>query len=386
MSTLRVSTIQNASSSTANLTLDASGNATVGNTLVMGSSFKRNRIINGDMRVDQRNAGASTTPTSDTYVVDRWQLRTPSGIFSAQTQTSTVPTGFTNAIKLTVVSAAGSISAGTVNNLTQYIEGYNIADLGWGTASAKTITISFLVNTSVAGTYPVAFYNSAYTATYVATYTISAPNVNTWQTITLTIPGATSGTWLTTNGQGINVCFDLGSGSNYNTTANTWGSSGVRTSGTVSLSTNSSATFYITGVQLETGSVATPYERQIYSEQLAQCQRYYYRATGGTAYQVFGQGKAYSTGTVNFLLNLPTTMRATPTSIDTSAMSTFQAETGATSVTTPTSITINTASGSPQIVNMDFTKSGSFTAGAYYYVLANNTSGTSAYVGASAEL
>jgi hypothetical protein len=283
---------------------------TVGGTAIGAgnSSTMKNRIINGAMVIDQRNAGASVTPTTDTYVIDRFLLRQPSAIFSAQTQTTTTTSGFSNSLKLTVASVQGSISSGTVNNITQYIEGYNIADLGWGTANAKTVTLSFWVQSSVTGTYSTSLYNGGFGTAYVSTYTIST--ANTWQQVSLTIPGPTSGTWLSTNGVGIAVTFDLGSGSGYNGTAGSWGSGALRTSSSISLSTNSSATFYITGIQLEVGSSATGYEYRQYGQELALCQRYCFVPNMTNSYYTGGCNGANSAlATIPF----PSQMRTAPT-------------------------------------------------------------------------
>jgi hypothetical protein len=296
MSTLRTINVIHPSGSTTNIVNDASGNVAVGNnltvagtstisgnetvtgTLVMGSSFKRNRIINGNMVVDQRNAGASVTAnTSPVFPVDRFYCdANANGVFTAQRST-TAPTGFTNSVILTVTTARTSIAASDVYAIRQQIEGFNTADLGWGTASAQSVTLSFWVRSSITGTYAVAFFNSAFNRSYVATYTVNA--ANTFEQKTITIAGDTTGTWLTDNGIGLSVLWDLGSGSNYNGTAGSWAAVGrIRTSATTNWISTNGATFYITGVQLEVGTKATPYEMQIYSDQLAQCQRYYWKS------------------------------------------------------------------------------------------------------------
>ena len=277
--TLKCDTIQNASSSTANLTLDASGNATVGNTLVMGSSFKRNKIINGDMRVDQRNAGASVTYTNSVgYGIDRWRnvaIGTSLGFSVARSATAPAGSGFTNSLLATVTTAKNPSSTDQAR-INQYIEGFNVSDLDWGTANAKAVTLSFWVRASVTGTYCVSITNAdSATRSYVATYSINASN--TWEQKSITIPGDTSGTWTTANSVGMGVSFALGSGSGFNApAASTWyGAEYQQTSAQTLWINNAGATFYITGVQLEVGSIATPYERQIYSNQLNECMRYY---------------------------------------------------------------------------------------------------------------
>ena len=233
----------------------------------------KNRIINGDMRIDQRNAGASISTTGG-FFVDRWvEYFSGGGVYSAQ-QSSTVPTGFSNSSVLTVTAADSSIAAGDYYMIRHNIEGYNVADLGWGTANASTVTLSFWVRSSITGTYGGSLTNSAETRSYPFTYTISV--ANTWEQKSITIAGDTAGTWLVTSGRGIGINFGLGMGSTYSGTAGSWASTVYlsSTGATNWISTNG-ATFYITGVQLEIGSTATPFERRLYNQELANCQRYY---------------------------------------------------------------------------------------------------------------
>lgn len=231
-----------------------------------------NRIINGAMEIDQRYGGAAV-PNANNYTVDRWSSgRLGSGTYTVQ-QSTVAPSGFINSL-LTTVTTSVTPSATDTYQAVQAVEGFNIADLAWGTSSAKTVTVSFWVRSSVTGLYAVSLFNG--TRSYVATYTIVA--ANTWEYKTVTIPGDTSGVWATNNSAGVYVCFDLGSGSNFNASAaNTWQSTGNlrRTSGCVSLISTNGATFYVTGVQLEVGSSATPFEWRPYGLELSLCQRYY---------------------------------------------------------------------------------------------------------------
>ena len=242
---------------------------------VTGIGFK-NRIINGDMRIDQRNAGASVTPANNQYTLDRfWASLTQSSKFTVQQNAGSVtpPVGFINYLGVTS-SSAYSVASGDLFIMAQNIEGLNVADLGWGTANAKTITLSFQVYSSLTGTFGGSIVNNGSTRSYPFTYTISS--ANTWTTATITIAGDTSGTWLTTNGIGIRVYFNLGSGSTYSGTANAWGSAlYTAPTGAVSVVGTNGATWYITGVQLEVGSSATGFEYNDYGRQLAQCQRYF---------------------------------------------------------------------------------------------------------------
>ena len=236
----------------------------------------RNRIINGDMRIDQRNAGASVTSAGPIYTVDRWSWYYTSGSGHTIQQNTDAPTGFSNSLKVTIGTGA-SPSADHQNIIWQPIEGYNVADFGFGAAGASTITFSFWVKSSLAGTFNVWLHNSGDDRSYVSTYTISAANA--WEQKTVTVVGDTSGTWLKTNGKGLLVGFSLGCGSNFNATANTWSAADYKsTSGATSVVGTSGATFYITGVQLEPGSTATPFERRSYGQELALCQRYYQKS------------------------------------------------------------------------------------------------------------
>jgi hypothetical protein len=234
----------------------------------------RNRIINGDMRIDQRNAGASVGfNTSSNFGVDRFKTYNTVGSGSTVQRSTTAPAGFSNSLLFTVGTGA-SPSASSECIFFQPIEGFNVSDLGFGTASASSVTVSFQVRSSVTGTYAFRLRNQAGNRSYVATYTVNA--ANTWETKSVTIAGDTSGTWATDNTIGILLTFDLGSGSDYNTTAGAWqAGSYTRTSGCVNFIATSGATFYITGVQLEAGSVASPFERRDYGRELMMCQRYY---------------------------------------------------------------------------------------------------------------
>lgn len=269
----------------------------------------RNRIINGDMRIDQRNAGASVTPSiqSATYITDRFYFLQNSSTLPSIQQSTDAPEGFTNSLLFTNTSTGTTPAYAQV---VQNIEGHNTADLGWGTANAQAITASFRVKSSLTGTFSVAFRNASVNRSYVTTYTISAPN--TWETKTVTVPGDTSGTWLTNNGTGISFIFGLGANSGTSTVDQWTNSSDYYLSGSVNVMGTANATWQITGVQLEAGSVATPFERRQYGQELALCQRYYWKSglvsesIGATGYMIAGNA-------VWSQFCFPVTMRATPT-------------------------------------------------------------------------
>lgn len=276
MSTLAATNLKHASSASNNIVLDSSGNATFAGTAVPASSFLRNRIINGDMRIDQRNAGAAVTISSYGYGLDRWGYQCSGGGAWSSQRSAVAPAGFPNSLILTVTTADASIGSTDVYQLFQKIEGFNASDFGFGTASAQTITVSFWVRSSVTGTYSASFQNASFNRGYVATFTVNV--ADTFEYKTITIPGDTSGTWDTTNGIGLQLAIDLGSGSASNITAGSWQSvstSSLRTSGSVNWIANAGATFFLTGVQLEVGTAATPFERRQYGQELLLCQRYY---------------------------------------------------------------------------------------------------------------
>jgi hypothetical protein len=249
----------------------------------------KNRIINGAMVIDQRNAGASVTPADNTYTLDRWQAsQTVSSKFSVQ-QSSNVPAGFSISMLITSLSAY-SVASGEVFAMAQQIEGYNVADLNWGTANAKTVTLSFWVRSSLTGTFGGALANSNVTRSYPFSYTISA--ANTWEYKTVTIAGDTSGTWQTTTSTGIRVWVGLGVGSTYSGTAGAWAGSDFRSvTGATSVVATNGATFYITGVQLEVGSTATSFDYRQYGTEFLLCMRYA---------QQIGQGAAGRVGGTNY--------------------------------------------------------------------------------------
>jgi hypothetical protein len=283
----------------------------------------RNRIINGDMRIDQRNVGANTTPTDNAYTLDRWHTQvsqtakmTIQKMDSANSsatgyEANSAPAGFANSLKVTSLSGY-SVGASDYFAVDQCIEAFNLIDLNWGTANAKSVTLSFWVKSSLTGTFGGSVTNGAFNRSYPFTYTIVA--ANTWEQKFVVIPGDTTGTYGTTNGRGIYVQFGLGAGSTYGGTAGSWSANGYvsATGGTSVVGTNA-ATWYITGVQLEEGSQATPFEYRHYGTELQLCQRYYQKWVYTLNSNMAALGLCTSTSSVvaNFPLYFP--MRTEPT-------------------------------------------------------------------------
>jgi hypothetical protein len=278
------------------------------------------------------------------------------------------------------VASAVTVGASDYFGIVQPIEGFNFSDVGFGTASAKTVTLSFQVYSSLTGTFGASLINYAVNRSYPFSYTVSS--ANTWTSVSVTIPGDTTGTWVgATNSVGVYVRFGLGSGSTFSSTANAWGAGNfVQPTSTVSVVGTNGATFYITGVQLEVGSVATPFEREIYSTTLAKCQRYYWRMpANGTVYPGYGLGFAQSSTEARIIIQNPVQMRDRPSVLDYGG--TIALYNG---IIFPT-VTSMAFEVSNTIVNCVYAYVASgLTAGNFYRLQANNSS--TAYIGIGAEL
>jgi hypothetical protein len=294
-----------------NTTDPAVNNLSVTGTINSANTFGfKNRIINGDMRFDQRNGGASVTPNGGAVTLDRWQsLASPPSKYSVQQNAGSVtpPVGFVNYLGVTSLSAYTAASNDLLFQV-QVIEGYNFESFSWGSANAQTVTLSFWVRSSLTGTFSGSLQNSAENRSYAFTYSI--PSANTWTKISVTIPGDTTGTWVTGNGFGCRVNFNLGSGSNRLGTAGAWGATNLKGStGSRSVVGTNGATWYVTGVQLEQGTQATSFDYRPIGTEFLLCQRYFQimdlrRATGVT-YTPNGDTRA------NFIYPVPP--RSTPT-------------------------------------------------------------------------
>lgn len=285
-----------------------------------GATGFKNRIINGAMVIDQRNNGAEVNPVlvgQTTSILDRWQtVSTVASKFKFQQNAGAVtpPLGFRNYAGFTSLSAY-TVGAAEVFSIQQKIEGFNTYDFSWGNANAQTATLSFWIYSSLTGTFGGAIRNGSANRSYPYTYSI--PVANTWTQISVTIPGDTTGTWATDNTTGVTVTFSLGIGSTFSGTAGTWAAANYASAtGAVSVVGTSGATFYITGVQLEKGSVATGFDYRSYGTELGFCQRYYYKQQATGVFSYFCVGQNFST-TVALAVNpFPVQMRTAPTALE----------------------------------------------------------------------
>lgn len=279
----------------------------------------RNLLINGAMQIDQRNSASSAVNNvagGDAYFIDRWHTFGAAANKISATQVTvaslsgTAPSDpYVFTARLTSAASTFTPGVGDAYGIRQYVEGSNIQTLGWGTSNAKQLVLSFWVRSSVTGTYAVAIFNSANDRSFVQTYTVNA--ANTWEKKTIYITGDSSGTWLTTTGIGLRVWWDLGSGSNFNTTAGTWQAAlKVNTSAQANWVGQNAATFYLTGVQLEQNYQPTPFEQRPIGVELALCQRYYF--DNKTSYVVYN-GFTTTNGQKWTSAQLPIEMRAVPT-------------------------------------------------------------------------
>jgi hypothetical protein len=288
------------------------------NAALLATFPHRNLIINGAMQVAQRGTSVSGLSSIGLNTVDRFNGNSATaGSFTlTDEQSSDAPAGFNYSRKLTFTTAQ-TTSAGTRNQVRHHIEGYNTAHLDWGTADAKTVTLSFWVKSSVTGSMAVAFINQTETHSYVTDYTVSS--ANTWEYKTIVVEGPTVGAWNTNNTIGIRLSWDLGSGSTYQTpTSDAWVSGWYyRTSSSVRPTETLNATWQITGVQLEVGDTATPFEHRSYGEELSLCQRYFQkvfagadnRYLAGTSPCIFWNSSNTDNGGITFVKK----MRAAPT-------------------------------------------------------------------------
>jgi len=350
----------------------------------------KNRILNGQMQIDQRNAGASVT-ANNAYTLDRWiAYNSQTSKFTIRQNAGSVanggsvvaPEGFTNWLGVTS-SSAYSITSTDYFILRQSIEGFNMADLSWGTANAATVTLSFRVYSSLTGTFGGSLQNSAQNRSYPFTYSI--PTANTWTTISVTIAGDTTGTWNTNNTAGILLEIGLGVGSTLSGTAGAWASANYfSATGATSVVGTNGATFYITGVQLEKGSTATSFDYRPYGTELALCQRYYYKIFPAATTKPLTQVGWYGSACIGFN-KFPVSMRIPPTAVEQSGTANQYAIAYLTSIATCSAVpsfsnaTVDTA------ITL-FTTATTITNGQGVAGYTDATNGATAYLAWSAEL
>jgi hypothetical protein len=343
----------------------------------------RNRVINGAMVIDQRNVGtAFNNTTSGVYSADRWKTYgAQAAKFSIQQDSSAnTVAGFANSLKVTSLSSYSLVTSDQFD-VYQLIEGYNVADLAWGTASAKAITLSFWTRSSLIGTFGGSVRNTAANRSYPFTYTISS--ADTWEYKTITIPGDTTGTWEKTTSTGIILLFGLGTHSGLSGPAGAWAAANyVSATGATSVVGTNGATWYVTGVQLEAGSTPTPFEYRQYGTELQLCQRYYFRNTATTTFGAFSVYAPAVNGTDVYLpIQFPVTMRISPSSLETANIQVLD---GVTTYTGGT-FTIDSVSNSPNYASVKYAHGSSvFSQYRTYGYRGNNNAG--AYLAFSAEL
>jgi hypothetical protein len=299
-----------------------------GGVLAPISSVMRNRLINSDMRIDQRNAGASVSLVSgggNTFSADRWYVENATDGTATIQQITDAPTGFSNSIRYTVTATDTSLASDQAAFIQQRIEGFNFADMLYGTANAKTVTVSFWVKSSVTGTFGVALANSAYNRGYPASFTVLA--ANTWEQKSVTITGDTTGTWVgSTNGIGVRVSFGMAAGSARASASGAWAAATVLgVNSQVNLMATNGATFQVSGVQLEVGTQATSFEYRQYGTELALCQRYTKVYSAGSTNTRFALCGPFAGNLAYPSVFLPVTLRSTP-SLTFSAVGDFKAE------------------------------------------------------------
>ena len=310
MSRIIVDSLRGNSASSDAISLANDGTCTAN---ITNNLSNRNFLINGGCAIDQRNGGSSVTTG---FAIDRTQIEGfDGGGTGTGQQVTDSPSGFTHSLKITVTGTDTSLASTDFYTLRQIVEGYNIAHLGFGASGGTSVTLSFFVKSSLTGNFSCSLGNGDNNRSYPIMYTINT--ADTWEKKTMTFPADTTGTWGTGNGRGILVRWSLGAGSGRLGTANQWnGSQAHGATGTTNLFATNAATFQITGLQLEAGSVATDFEFRSYAQELALAQRYFQKNATAQMYLTLVR-TADNQHRLN--LNLPVTMRATPTGTITSA-------------------------------------------------------------------
>ena len=369
-----------------------SGNTTTINGTTIGPNLSinshntqgKNLIINGAMNVAQR--GTSFTTTS-AYTLDRWTFQTDllDQYAHTVTQSTDTPGGFASSLKIEVTTSETSVESTEDLAVTQRIEAQNLQHLQAGTSSAKSLTLSFYVKSSVTGVYAVHLQAIDDSKIFPTTYTINS--ANTWEYKTITIPPCTIATIDNDNGTGLNLTFITLTGSTY--TAGSTGSwqsyaSNLFAAGMTANVSSDGDTWLITGVQLELGDAATEFEHESYGQTLSKCQRYYYRIGPEAAYTRFGIASNLTTTAAEVYNYLPVSMRSNP-SVETTGTLSNYALYDSDDVLTATSIAIEGGNNDGnQLVILDVGVSSGLTDGGSSQLMASNNS--SVFLAFSSEL
>ena len=344
-----------------------------------GGLTGRNLIINGAQTVSQRHGTSAVT--SDQYLTDRFTSanNNHSGAWSWQ-QVTDAPAGFKNSLKFTTTTADATTATNQYSLLRYYTEGNDTAHLDFGSSDAKGITLSFYVKSSLTGTFGGSIGNNAQNRSYPFTYSISS--ASTWERKTVTLSGDQSGTWETGVSTGLRINFSMGTGTSYQGTAGAWnGDTDFSATGETSVLATLNATWQITGVQLEVGEQATPFEHRSYQDEYLRSARYFYQWKSNSGYHKVGFGRAWSTSNcVAGVFRTPVPMRALP-SLTNSGLGDFAvAGVGG----TPTAMGIAESSTDFRTFTLNVDQTSAFTAGALYQTETDNVTG--AYLRFDAEL
>jgi hypothetical protein len=382
VSTVKVSNIQNASSSAVNAVTTSGGDLTN----AAGVSFmggNKNLLFNGAMQVAQRGTSTASITTTGYYTADRWSVALTSLGTWTQSVENDAPTGsgLRKSLKVLCTTADAAPAAGDLFLYQQSLEGQDVQRIAKGTSSAQQLTLSFWVKSNVTGTYIAEIYDNDNSRGVSAAYTISASA--TWERKTITFPADTTGALDNDNASSLVLFMWLGAGSTYtggSPLQTTWGTAtNTRAVGQTNLAAATNNYWQITGVQLEVGPVASSFEFKSFGQELRECQRYYYRASANTAYGNYGWARGRSTTVADGLLVNPVPMRVGATAVDSS---TIGLHIIGTSITTVSSITVGDVNSNTTALVL--TVASGLTAGTMYLVANNNS--TSAYIGISAEL
>ena len=354
----------------------------------------RNLIINGEMNVAQRSTSATGVGASTAYnAQDRWKFFTIGSAAARWTQSvsTDVPASstFTTSLKLDCTTASGTVGSDDRQQLMQHIEAQNLQRLRYGSSAAKKVTLSFWVKSSVTGKNYCMFYHDDGTRFTYKSYTVDS--ADTWEYKTLTFSGDTASAITNDNGAGLNIIWMLYLGSDYTSATDgaedtwaAWNSGNYdQFNGQVNNASSTDNNWYLCGIQLEVGDVATAFEHEDFGTTLAKCQRYYFRQEYDTAIPYLGAGAVYRNTLAMLVMHLPVAMRAAPTAIDQSGTAAHYGSWGNEATTACSAVPVIRAGDSKTSVNVDLTFNTLNSAtGTYVYRITN----TSGYLGVSAEL